>query len=584
MDHSAIGYYCRDQYWEAATAVAAQQWNIVAYTRAEVWSERQYDYERLPRERVPPRSHPSYGYHRVVNIVPRRPPLLDKILPVMDKTPTVLDKTPTVLDKTPTVLERTPSILDNRPPILDNRPPILDNRPPILDNRPPILDNRPPILDNRPPILDNRPPILDNRPPILDNRPPILDNRPPVPDKRPPVPDKRPPVPDKRPPVPDKRPPVPDKRPPVPDKRPPVPDKRPPVPDKRPPVPDKRPHVPNKRPHVPNKRPYVPNKRPLLTRPDEGYNRYYSHVDSRSFSHDRRNGPSYRGNESGYRWARDNHSTSWQPDYQIMRDGFRRKRFYSSHYSRGRSPHERDSPFFRGSTTGYKNFPHSRYDSNISNKSHSLKRSKTHSYHQSQNRNKKRYTQSLKTSKYTSPSRSSVVPSSKVLDKPSSLPEKEPEKAESKWANKAQEKSDKNNLDEISQFEAGSVTSVFTGQTGQTEEPQSPVFTGQTGQTEEPQSNTTDGTEMYKDNQLSSRCEAITSKVKEIQQVYVQDCETIGMVVKMLIEKDPSLEKSIQFALKQSLHEIGERCIEEVKNFITEYDNSTQDFGDPFKK
>lgn len=54
------------------------------------------------------------------------------------------------------------------------------------------------------------------------------------------------------------------------------------------------------------------------------------------------------------------------------------------------------------------------------------------------------------------------------------------------------------------------------------------------------------------------------------------------MVVKMLIEKDPSLEKSIQFALRQNLHEIGERCVEELKHFIAEYDASTQDFGEHF--
>ncbi|KAG5212040.1 periphilin-1 isoform 3, partial [Lynx pardinus] len=64
--------------------------------------------------------------------------------------------------------------------------------------------------------------------------------------------------------------------------------------------------------------------------------------------------------------------------------------------------------------------------------------------------------------------------------------------------------------------------------------------------------------------------------------VYRQDCETFGMVVKMLIEKDPSLEKSIQFALRQNLHEIGERCVEELKHFIAEYDTSSQDFGEPF--
>ncbi|XP_048219689.1 periphilin-1-like, partial [Perognathus longimembris pacificus] len=64
--------------------------------------------------------------------------------------------------------------------------------------------------------------------------------------------------------------------------------------------------------------------------------------------------------------------------------------------------------------------------------------------------------------------------------------------------------------------------------------------------------------------------------------VYRQDCETFGMVVKMLIEKDPSLEQSIQFALRQNLHEIGERCVEELKHFIAEYDNSAQDFGESF--
>ncbi|GAB1299760.1 Periphilin-1 [Apodemus speciosus] len=337
-----------------------------------MWSEGRYDYDRLPRERVPPRSHPSDGYHRVVNVVPKRPPLLDK-----------------------------------RPPLLDKRP-------------------------------------------------------------------------------------------------------------------------------------------PLLARPDEGgYSRYYSHVDcrvcdeGRSFSHDRRSGPSHRGDESGYRWARDDHSTSRQPDYRDMRDGFRRKSFYSSHYSRDRSPHKRDAPFFRESPVGRKDSPHSRSGSSVSK----------------------------------SP-RVSVLPTNdrmkqfeeEALDKPSRLTEKELAEAESKWATETLEKSEENNLAEVSEFEAGSTAPLFIDQT------------------EEPESNTTDGTEMYEESQLSSRSRAIASKTKEIEQslVYRQDCETFGMVVKMLIEKDPSLEKSIQFALRQNLHEIGERCVEELKRFITEYDNSTQDFGDPF--
>lgn len=292
---------------------------------------------------------------------------------------------------------------------------------------------------------------------------------------------------------------------------------------------------------------------------------------------------SHPSDEFGYRWTRDDHSTSRQSDYRDMRDGFRRKSFYSSHYSRDRSPHKRDAPFFRESPVGRKDSPHSRSGSSVSSRSYSPERSRAHTFHQSQHRKssrvgasykrqneatrgrgKERSIQSLKTSRDTSPSSSSAVSSSKALDKPSRLTEKELAEAESKWAADTLERSDENNLGEISEFEAGSTAPLFIDQT------------------EEPESNTTDGTEMYEDSQLSSRSKAIASKTKEIEQVYRQDCETFGMVVKMLIEKDPSLEKSIQFALRQNLHEIGERCVEELKHFITEYDNSTQDFGDPF--
>ncbi|XP_059791634.1 periphilin-1 isoform X2 [Balaenoptera ricei] len=315
----------------------------------------------------------------------------------------------------------------------------------------------------------------------------------------------------------------------------------------------------------------VPKKPPLLDRPGEGsYSRYYSHVDyreydeGRSFSHDRRSGPPHRGDESGYRWTRDDHSASRQPEYRDMRDGFRRKSFYSSHYVRDRSPHKRDTPFFRESPAGRKDSPHSRSGSSVSSRSYSPERSKTYSFHQSQHRSKERPVQSLKTSRDTSPSSSSAVPSSKVLDKPSRLTEKELAEAASKWAAEKLEKADESNLPEISEYEAGSTAPLFIDQP------------------EEPEPNATDGIELFEDSQLTSRSKAIASKTKEIEQVYRQDCETFGMVVKMLIEKDPSLEKSIQFALRQNLHEIGERCVEELKHFIAEYDTSSQDFGEPF--
>ncbi|XP_044611524.2 periphilin-1 isoform X7 [Equus asinus] len=273
---------------------------------------------------------------------------------------------------------------------------------------------------------------------------------------------------------------------------------------------------------------------------------------------------SHPSDESGYRWTRDDHSAGRQPEYRDMRDGFRRKGFYSSHYVRDRSPHKRDTPFFRESPVGRKESPHSRSGSSVSSRSYSPERSKTYSFHQSQHRSKERPVQSLKTSRDTSPSSSSAVPSSKVLDKPSRLTEKELAEAASKWAAEKLEKADESNLPEISEYEAGSTAPLFIDQT------------------EEPESNATDGIELFEDSQLTSRSKAIASKTKEIEQVYRQDCETFGMVVKMLIEKDPSLEKSIQFALRQNLHEIGERCVEELKHFIAEYDTSSQDFGEPF--
>ncbi|KAM8981295.1 periphilin-1 isoform 13-T13 [Sarcophilus harrisii] len=229
--------------------------------------------------------------------------------------------------------------------------------------------------------------------------------------------------------------------------------------------------------------------------------------------------------ESSYRWTRDDHPISRQPDYRDTRDGFRRKGFYSSHYMRERSPHKRDNPFFRESPVNRKDSPHSRSGSSVSSRSYSPERSKAYSFHQSQHRSKERPSaQSLKTSRDTSPSSSTAAPSSK----------------------------------------AGSSAPLYNDQP------------------EEPETNATDSIELFEDNQVTSRSKAIASKTKEIEQVYRQDCETFGMVVKMLIDKDPSLEKSVQFALRQNLHEIGERCIEELKHFITEYDAANQEFGESF--
>ncbi|XP_023038576.1 periphilin-1 isoform X9 [Piliocolobus tephrosceles] len=276
---------------------------------------------------------------------------------------------------------------------------------------------------------------------------------------------------------------------------------------------------------------------------------------------------SHPSDESGYRWTRDDHSASRQPEYREMRDGFRRKSFYSSHYARERSPHKRDNTFFRESPVGRKDSPHSRSGSSVSSRSYSPERSKSYSFHQSQHRNKERPVQSLKTSRDTSPSSGSAVSSSKVLDKPSRLTEKELAEAASKWAAEKLEKSDESNLPEISEYEAGSTAPLFT------EQP------------EEPESNTTHGIELFEDSQLTTRSKAIASKTKEIEQVYRQDCETFGMVVKMLIEKDPSLEKSIQFALRQNLHEIESagqtwQQVPPVRNAAMDHDGTPENEGE----
>ncbi|XP_017349840.2 periphilin-1 isoform X3 [Ictalurus punctatus] len=68
------------------------------------------------------------------------------------------------------------------------------------------------------------------------------------------------------------------------------------------------------------------------------------------------------------------------------------------------------------------------------------------------------------------------------------------------------------------------------------------------------------------------RAQAIAAKAREIEKVYRQDCETFGMVVKMLVAKDPSLEKHLQNPLKENLGEIRERCLEDLRHFISELD------------
>uniref|UniRef100_A0A8C6QM33 RIKEN cDNA 3110001I22 gene n=1 Tax=Nannospalax galili TaxID=1026970 RepID=A0A8C6QM33_NANGA len=270
--------------------------------------------------------------------------------------------------------------------------------------------------------------------------------------------------------------------------------------------------------------------------------------------------------ESGPRRTRDNPPISQQREYRDVKDDFRRKHSSSSRCSREWSPRKRDVCFFRKSSVGRKDSPHSK--SGCRGRQ-SPKRSRPYSSRPSQHRKlehahasyrrhsegkpevKEKPDQSLKASRDMYPSSSSAVPSSKMLDRPNRLTE-ELLKTTSKQTVEKPETSNGSDLPKISEFEIGFMD-----------------------QPEESESNRTVGTELVNDDQITNRLKAIASKTEEIEQAYHQDCETFGMVVEMLIDKDPSLEKPIQFALRQNLHEISERCVTELNHFIAEYDAST---------
>ena len=55
-------------------------------------------------------------------------------------------------------------------------------------------------------------------------------------------------------------------------------------------------------------------------------------------------------------------------------------------------------------------------------------------------------------------------------------------------------------------------------------------------------------------------------------QVFRQDCETFSMVVKMLVDKDASLESQLQMPLMENIVELRERCFNDLKHFVSELD------------
>lgn len=65
----------------------------------------------------------------------------------------------------------------------------------------------------------------------------------------------------------------------------------------------------------------------------------------------------------------------------------------------------------------------------------------------------------------------------------------------------------------------------------------------------------------------------IREKKIEIEKCFRQDCETLMSVVKLLISKDPDLESRLQFSLRENLKDIGQRCIQDLREFIDGVNN-----------
>ncbi|KAG8439756.1 hypothetical protein GDO86_005795 [Hymenochirus boettgeri] len=281
------------------------------------------------------------------------------------------------------------------------------------------------------------------------------------------------------------------------------------------------------------------------------------------YIHERRSGLPFR-DDHGYRWRGEPH-TSRHPDYRESREAYKKKAFYHPNpHARERSPHRRESPFVRESPVTRKDSPHSRSGSSVSSRSYSPDRGKTFPSHQQRKTlGKEQSNTHLKTPADASPSSSTAVPPTKSadLEKSSLLSDPMFMEAACKWVTERMEKVNEAKLPEATDeyVKAGSSSALFGDQTTELE------------------ANVSGTTEFVDGSPHNSRSRAIAAKTKEIEEVYRQDCETFGMVVKMLIDKDPSLEKQIQFALRQNLSEIGERCIEELKMYIAEYDSVHQE-------
>ncbi|XP_069048472.1 periphilin-1 isoform X4 [Lepisosteus oculatus] len=249
---------------------------------------------------------------------------------------------------------------------------------------------------------------------------------------------------------------------------------------------------------------------------DEGPRNYHAEVprnyyaDSINFGNERRNGPLLRREDPDYRRPIEDYHGSRMVEFREDRD-FRRKGSYPHPHMRERSPVQKEIPSFRNSPSSRRESPHSRSGSSLSNRSYSPEKKKSYSYQAQQKKNKERPSSySLNTSRDASPQSSTSA-----------------------------------SKDDLQVFE---------------------------GEQEEHQPSRDDTTTFLNDDFQERRAIAIAEKAREIEQVYRQDCKTFGMVVKMLVAKDPTLEKQLQTPLKENLIEIRERCLEDLQQFISQID------------
>ncbi|KAG5845131.1 hypothetical protein ANANG_G00135590 [Anguilla anguilla] len=179
----------------------------------------------------------------------------------------------------------------------------------------------------------------------------------------------------------------------------------------------------------------------------------------------------------------------------------------------GTGPPKRDVP----------HSPHSRSGSSVSSRSYSPEKSKSYSFQKLQKSNKERApSQPVTASRDGSPqssvstSKASVDKASRPLEPP--LPDPLREKAEETQERPSDVPETLAQFEEISGLDAE-------------QEDLLPVK---------------DEAAKAKENLQERRSKAIAAKAREIEQVFRQDCETFGMVVKMLVAKDPSLESQLQ--------------------------------------